>query len=363
MSAVLEKPHAWTTDAVRGDLSWIQPLSEEEVAGFDAAVRHAQALGKSLLAMTPEDFPLTPAAAGALARALRSTQTGWGFCLVRGFPVTRWTEDEARLAYWGMGLHMGVARTQNAASDIMSDVRDAGGSYRTKNGRGYNTNAGLDFHVDFCDVVGLLCRRTAKSGGTSLITSSLAVLDEIERRRPDLAPVLREPFYYSLQGANAPGEPAYYCCPLAGELNGLRSFRTNRKNIIAAQRDFPEVPRLSPQQTELLDLLDELLPDPRFCYSMQLDPGDMQLLNNYVVVHSRTPFEDFEEPDRKRHLIRLWMTLPGAQTLPPDWADAFRDVRGGAVRGGNRGQHITPEFLAYEQRQAEAHGMHNVFKT
>src|SRR5690606_3229071 len=111
--------------------------------------------------------------------------------------VQRWTEDETCLAYWGMGLHVGVARPQNRASQFMNDVRDEGGTYRVKNGRGYNTNAELDFHIDSCDVVGLLCRRTAKSGGQSKIVSSIALRDKIRQLRPDLIPVLQQPFYHS----------------------------------------------------------------------------------------------------------------------------------------------------------------------
>jgi hypothetical protein len=135
------------------------------------------------------------------------------------------------------------------------------------------------------------------------------------------------------------------------------SLRANRKNVTAAQRDFPEVPRLTPEQIELLDLLDELLPDDKFCYSMELDRGDLQLLNNYVVIHSRTNFEDHDEPERKRHLLRLWLSIPQGQRLPSLWKEYFGDDAAGAVRGGVRGSQISDEFLAYERRQAANLGM------
>jgi hypothetical protein len=135
------------------------------------------------------------------------------------------------------------------------------------------------------------------------------------------------------------------------------SLRANRKNVTAAQRDFPEVPRLTPEQIELLDLLDELLPDDKFCYSMELDRGDLQLLNNYVVIHSRTNFEDHVEPERKRHLLRLWLSIPQGQRLPSLWKEYFGDDAAGSVRGGVRGSQITDEFLAYERRQAANLGM------
>jgi hypothetical protein len=350
-------PRAWHADDVSRDLSWIHRLAPEAVAGVDAALAHAKAAGKPLLSMTQADFPLNDAARGALARAIEATQGRWGMCLLKGFPVERWTEEEARLAVWGMSLHMGVARTQNRASQIMNDVRDEGGSYKVKGGRGYNTKAGLDFHQDSCDVVGLLCRRTARTGGTSKVVSSIAARDEIQRLRPDLIPVLKQSWFHSYQGAQDPTQPPFYNCPIIGSDPSFFSMRTNRKNTDAAQRDFPEVPRLTEAQQQALDLLDEVLPDPRLCYSMTLECGDFQLLNNYVILHSRTPFEDFEEPDRKRHLFRLWMSIPASQPLPPEWEPYYGDVRAGAVRGGVRGSAITPEFVAYEKRQAAAMGM------
>ncbi len=350
-------PRAWTADEVRQDLSWIQRLSELEIEGFRQAVTHAKALNKPLLEMVQADFPLNEASRAALVRAIATTQGRWGMCLLKGFPVNEWDEADTKLAYWGMSLYMGVGRTQNRASQVMNDVRNDGGDYKVKGGRGYNTNAGLDFHQDSCDVVGLLCRRTAKIGGTSKVISSIKLRDEVQRLRPDLIPVLQQAFFHSYQGTQDPSQPPFYSCPLLGDDPTYFAVRTNRKNTDAAQRDFPEVPRLTSAQLEALDLFDQLMPSPLLCFTMELERGDMQLLNSYVTLHSRTPFEDFDEPDEKRHLLRLWMSIPSSQPLPPAWAEYFGDVRPGAVRGGVRGSAITPEFVAYEKRQAHALGM------
>ncbi|KAJ7654627.1 hypothetical protein DFH06DRAFT_518220 [Mycena polygramma] len=347
-------PQPWKTADVRRDTSWILQLVPDEVDGFRVALAHALKADKPLLEMEQSDFPLPECSRLVLERAIATTQGRWGMCLVKGFPTDEWSEAEMRLAYWGMSLYMGVGRTQNRASEFISDVRDAGASYKVKGGRGYNTNAGLDFHHDSCDVVGLLCRRTAKSGGTSKVISSLALRDRVEELRPDLLPVLQENnWFHSFQGAQDPSQPAFYRCSIFGETDGFRCTRTNRKNTIAAQRDFPEVPRLTKQQEEALDLLDTIMPTDEFCYSMELEPGDMQLLNNFVTLHSRTPFRDYEDHDQKRHLMRIWMSIPTSQPLPPQWAEYWGDVRVGAVRGGYRGSVITPQFLAYEKRQAE----------
>lgn len=351
------RPLPWTAEQVRQDNSWILRLTDEQVDGIQAALAHAKRLDKPLLAMEQADFPLSAAAQAALQQAIDMTQRRWGMCLLKGFPVNDWSEDDTRLAYWGLALYMGVGRTQNRASQFINDVRDAGGEYKVKGGRGYNTNAGLDFHQDSCDVVALLCRRTAKSGGTSKVVSSIALRDEVLKRRPDLIAALQTPYFHSYQSTQDPTQPPYYQLPILGSHPEYFSARTNRKNIVAAQRDFPEIPRLTAAQTEALDLLDELMPSERFCYSMELERGDMQLLNNYVTLHSRTPFEDYEEPDLKRHLLRLWLAVPGSQPLPEDWATYYGDVRAGAVRGGVRGSSITEEFLAYEKRQAAALNM------
>ncbi|HEY0295465.1 MAG TPA: TauD/TfdA family dioxygenase [Bordetella sp.] len=342
----------WTSQQATEDASWTQRLSPAAVQGFDVALRHAKATGKALLDMEQADFPLPAVSRQALDLALQATQGPWSMCLLKGFPVDRWSEADVRLAYWGMGLYLGVARTQNRASDILNDVRDAGGSYKTTNGRGYNTNAELDFHCDSCDVVALLCRRTAKEGGASKVVNSRALVAEFGRRRPDLPAVLRQPFYYSYQGAQDPVQPPYYSIPLLGAESAPFAFRINRKNVAAAQRDFDTVPRLSLAQTEALDLIDTLLEDPSLCYSMWLEKGDLQLLNNYNVVHSRTRFVDFEDPDQKRHLLRLWLAVPISQRLPDDWAPYYGDNRAGAVRGGLRGSNRTPAFEAFERRQA-----------
>lgn len=253
-----------------------------------------------------------------------------------------------------MGLYMGVGRTQNRASQCINDVRNEGADYKVKGGRGYNTNAGLDFHQDSCDVVALLCRRTAKAGGMSKVISSIALRDAVQRERPDLIPVLQQAWLHSYQSTQDPSQPPFYRLPILGDDAQFFCARTNRKNTVAAQDDFPEVPRLTAAQNEALDLLDRLMPNEELCYSMELERGDMQLLNNYVTLHSRTPFEDFDDADQKRHLLRLWLAVPGSQPLPPQWEEYYGDTRAGAVRGGVRGTSISEEFLACERRQAAA---------
>lgn len=329
------RPQGWKAEDARRDTSWIIHLTSEEVDGFREALAHARKANKHLLEMEQGDYPLSEASRRALQKAIDTTQGRWGMCLVKGFPTDEWSEEDMRVAYWGMGLYMGVARTQNRASEVINDVRDAGGSYKVKGGRGYNTNAGLDFHQDSCDVVALLCRRTAMIGGTSKVISSIALRDRVQELRSDLLPVLEGAnWFHRYQNTQDPSQPPFYRCPVFGNHPQFFCARANRKNTEAAQRDFPEVPRLTNQQREALDLLDSIMPTDEYCYSMELERGDLQLLNSFVTLHSRTPFEDFPNPGDKRHLMRLWLSVPSSQPLSPQWAEYWGDTRAGAVRGG-----------------------------
>lgn len=184
-------PQAWKSEDVQKDRSWILRLTPEEIDGFRVALDHAKAHPKPLLEMIQADYPFSEVSAKVLTRAIAITQGRWGMCLVKGFPTNEWSEAEMRVTYWGMGLHMGVGRTQNRASEVINDVRNTGGSYKVKGGRGYNINAGLDFHQDSADIVALLCRRIAKEGGTSKVMSSIVLYDRVAELRSDLIPVFQ----------------------------------------------------------------------------------------------------------------------------------------------------------------------------
>jgi hypothetical protein len=106
-----------------------------------------------------------------------------------------------------------------------------------------------------------------------------------------------------------------------------------QRQYIESARRFAEVPPLSTAQTEALDLLDALAEDPSFHLELEFLPGDIQLVNNHVLFHDRTAFEDWPEPEHRRHLLRLWLAPAGAQPLPPVFAERFGSVTPGA-RGG-----------------------------
>jgi hypothetical protein len=258
--------------------------------------------------------------------------TGRGFVLIRALPVQQWTNREAAIAFLGVGLHLGALRMQNAAGHLLGHVRDLGRSSLDPNARIYQTRERQTHHTDSCDVVGLLCLRAAKSGGLSNLVASTTIFNEMRRRRPDLLKVLLNPIETDRRGEIPEGAKPFFSIPVFNHHAGLISAIYQRQYIESARR-FPEVPPLSQLQIEALDMLDELANDPVLNLTMELQPGDIQLVHNHTILHDRTAFEDWPEPERKRHLLRLWVAPPNARPLPEVFAERFGSVTAGA-RGG-----------------------------
>ncbi|HVN27566.1 MAG TPA: TauD/TfdA family dioxygenase, partial [Candidatus Binataceae bacterium] len=251
-------------------------------------------------------YPL-PRLSHAIRDWMHQLDNGRGFILVRGFPSTDYSEEEAAFAYWLIGLHMGRPVPQNRKGDVLGHVRDDGADPNKFGTRLYRTRVKLDFHTDGADVIGLMCLCTAKSGGISRIASSVAVFNEFMKRRPDLVPTLFEDFYWDREADALEGEPFYFKFPICRYEHGRLGVLYIGWYIRNAQR-FPEVPRLTREQAEALDLLDSIANEPAFHLDMEFEPGDMQFLKNAVILHARTEYEDSDEPEKKRHLLRLWLT-------------------------------------------------------
>lgn len=326
----------WIAQDLRDTSKWIHYFSPAELADVDRAITAAKQAGLGLGDLTRENFPL-PALRPSFDRVLSELEDGLGFFVLRGLPAAKYTKDDMRLLYWGMGLHLGTAVTQSNRGDMLGDVRDFGVNTYSKKGRGYMSNQHLQFHADTCDVVCLMVLRVAKEGGLSRFCSSIAIHDEIARTRPDLLDALYQPFPMSWKGQEAPGAPGWYLQPMFSREQGKLASRFIPQHVIGYSVDaalYPEAPLLQPRQREAIEYIQSLANDPKFYGEMMFEPGDMQFMNNHVMYHSRTEFEDHEEEDRKRHLIRLWLSVPNSRALNESMSAIYRDRRPGAVRGG-----------------------------
>lgn len=321
-------PSVWTAPAMRAaEPAWTHHLTPAEIAEIDAAV--AQNHGKDLAAIRQTDFPL-PTLAPVLARIRDDILHGRGFAMLRGLPTQDRPIEHTAAAYWGIGTHIGAARSQNKKGHLLGHVYDLGGNTATDpHLRNYATNEKQNFHIDRADVVALLCLRRAKTGGLSAIASSMAVHNAMAEQRPDLLERLYQPFPFDRRGEIPPGKQAHFDAPVFNTYAGTVSVLYSSLQIRSSQR-LPDARRLTDEDYEALDMLIALAGDDTHRLDIDFHPGDIQFLHNHTILHARTAYEDW--PDRKRHLLRLWLSPPGARALPPVFAECY-----GGITPGDRG--------------------------
>jgi len=321
---------AWYGKDLSGHTEWIQQLSDSEIGEIEGAMKRLSDSSVDLTTISPCDFPL-PTLGTRLHDLLDEVLNGRGFVLIRALPLERWSRREAAIAFLGIGVHLGSLRRQNASGHLLGHVKDLGLSGANPNARIYQTRERQTFHTDSCDVVGLLCLQPAKTGGLSSLVSSTTIFNELKRRRPDLLRCLLDPIETDRRGEVPPGAKPYFSIPVFNWHRNLLSTIYQRQYIESARR-FPGVAALTSLQIQALDLFDELANDPELNLNMELQPGDFQLVHNHTILHDRTAFEDFPEPERKRHLLRLWLAPPDARPLTQVFAERF-----GSVQPGERG--------------------------
>jgi hypothetical protein len=313
--------------AARPD-AWLRYFTPEEI---DELERAMDAFRGPLESVSPASLPL-PRLGPVLREILKELLEGRGFVMLRGLPVERWSRERQALAYLGIGSWLGGLRSQNAKGHLLGHVKDLGLDIRAPNVRYYQTNRRLEYHTDSVDIVGLLCLRSAKSGGESYLASSMTLYNEVLARRPDLLPALFLPFPTDRRGEVPEGMQPWFDIPIFHRHAGLLSCIYVRQYIESAQKLFPQARRLTSEQYAAMNLLDDLCNDAAIHLAMEFEPGDIQLLHNHQILHSRGDFENWPEPARHRHLLRLWLSPREARPLPDVFAPRY-----GSVTPGDRG--------------------------
>jgi hypothetical protein len=300
----LETACQWRTRDV-GD-SYVFTLTDAHLAELDAALAHAEARVDDVLDITRDLFPL-PTLGPELAVIADDLINGRGMVLVRGVPVERYGKERASAVYWGVGMHLGHPWPQNAKGHLLGDVTDQGRAIDDPTARG-NELGGvpLPFHSDGSDLVGLFCLDAGAGGGDSLVANAVTIHNDLARAEPELAAELYRPFPYDLRGEQAPGSRSWYQMPVFTR-RGDRLFVRYIRPYIESSRRHPDAPRPSAAGRAALDRLDAMCADPQYRVAMGMQPGDMQFVNNYHVLHARDAYTDDRAAGRIRHLKRLWL--------------------------------------------------------
>ena len=322
----LKNEAAWTAQEMTTSTKWILHIKDSEIDEIELALKRVKSLNLSLTSITNADFPLDHFSA-TLGRALEEVENGRGFVLIRGIPVERYTAEDVQIILWGIGTHLGEAAGQNRMGDVIGHVTDVGRDWAKDNhDRGYQTTSFLPFHCDKTDVVALMCLNTAKSGGLSCIASSVSIYNEMLYSCPDLLERLYHPFFVDLRGEEMEGEKPYNVQPVFTWHNGRLFTRYGRKYIKTGQR-FSDAPRLTPKDIEAIDLVHDLAASNKFRLDMDFQRGDIQINNNHTILHSRTEYVDWPEPERKRHLLRLLLFTPAFVDIPDHYHTIYATAR------------------------------------
>jgi len=321
-------PADWSPASLEDVARWSYQLSDrdaDELANGINAVRRA---GVPIVDIKRESFPLE-SFGDVLVDVRRELMDGRGIVMMQNFPLDRFDREETAIAFVGLGSWLGETMSQNKLGHILGHVKDLGGDYDDAHTRGYMTNAEMRFHTDACDYVGLLCLNPSKRGGESRIASSVTVYNRVLERRPDLAKVLTEDFYRSRSGEVSPGELPYFMQPVFSFTSGYFSATGVGAAIDKAQQ-LAGVPKFTPAQQEAVEVYRQTVEE--CALDIDFRRGDIQFLNNFVMLHTRREYEDWPQQRRKRHLLRLWLYDPEGRPIPAEQR-AGRAGRGVEIKG------------------------------
>lgn len=329
----IDDPALWRGAQMREDSTWLLHLRDDELAELDAALATVKASGRGL-PFEAADFPLTLLRA-RLQQIHDLLQSGPGFTLLRGLPRERYSDADCALIYWGLAVHLGRPVSQNTRGHLLGHVRDEGRSLDDASARGYQTNATMDFHSDQLpvDILGLFCLRTALRGGASTLVSGLAVHEVLRAERPDLLRVLYAPLNVDWRGEEGEDEQPWYTAPVFGRVGDIVSSRVSSSQYYRSVARYGAELAMSAAQREAVSLVQSIANRPELRLSMDFRDGDMQFLNNHVILHAREGFEDHPEAHLKRHLLRLWIESPAPRQRPlaPAMEARRRHVRAGGI--------------------------------
>lgn len=331
---IITGPAAWIGPEIQHDESWIYRIDAAAIEEIDAALAHVRRLGAKI-PFPADAFPL-PRFAAELDRILdEDIEKGRGFVLMRGIPRSRYTDEECELIYWGLGAHFGMPVSQNARGHLLGHVRDEGRIHADPSARGYQTNQRMDFHTDMLpiDVLGLFCLRTAKSGGASKLVSALTIHNVLREERPDLLETLYGTFHIDWRGEEPAGENPWFSLPMFSEHDGLVTTRINSLPYYESAARHGKQYGPTPIQREALEAVQEIANRPELMLSMDFREGDIQLLNNHILLHAREAYEDYPEPGRERHLLRMWIAVSDDRRRPlaDSLAARYRWVKEGGI--------------------------------
>ena len=318
----IDHPSVWKGAELLNRPDWNPSITPTEQGEFE-----------QLAAGLPIDQ--TPELQQRAASIRDSLETGCGGVLLQGLELSQLSPKSLSPAFLELVGAIGHPVSQSATGEKIFSVQNAGYAEHDPRARGPNTRKKLSFHTDRCDVIAFLCIQQARAGGENQIVSSPALYNEMLEQHPELLKVLMKPFYYQRHNVDTGNEMPYTQQPIFSIYEGHFAANFLRVLIERAHAN-PDLPDLTTIQRDALDCLESIAARPEMHYTFRQQPGDILLLNNWVTLHRRTEFEDFEEPTLRRHILRAWLSMPNSRPIDPLFAGNYGATEAGAIRGGMR---------------------------
>ena len=325
-----DHPANWTAPELKEREDWRQSWSDaehDEIRASLEATRESRDLADALRETR---------VGNRMAEIQESLEHGSGAVWLRGLALDDVSPADTERLFTALMSLVGTPVSQTAAGDRLFHVRDEGFGAADSRTRGPNTNRRLSFHTDRCDVISFLCIRPATKGGDNEIVSSVAICNRIARQRPDLLEVLKQPFLYQRHNVDLNHPDPYIRQPIFSIFEG--HFAANLLRVLI-ERAYAadDTPAMTDAQREALDYVESLAEEDALRVRFRQERGDIVMLNNFVTLHRRAEFEDDDDPALRRHLLRIWLSVPNSRPLDPMFAGNYGDTAAGAVRGGMRG--------------------------
>jgi hypothetical protein len=325
---------AWKGDELKSDSSWIRILTEDEINEIEITLDSIKQTGLPFSKITSEMFKL-PLLGKVLIDVQNSIDNNRGLFLLKGFPAEKYDVNDLEKLIFGISTHIGNMIVEDTEGTLIDHVTDRGASYDNISVRGYTTNAELTPHCDSGDVLGLMCIRPAKEGGLNTITSSMSIYNEVLKNHPEYLEPLYRGFHFNIRGNGPPGkwvDATKHRVPIYSFYKGNLSCRYNQKAILTAE-ELDVVPKLTKLEIDAINYVAEVAMMPELRFDVMLEPGDILLLNNHTVFHTRSSFTDFDEVEKRRLLLRLWINLHNVRELEPKFAEHYNT-------GPKQGPHV-----------------------
>lgn len=319
----------WTAKELATRDDWVFHWPRRSLEEIDSCLERVKARGVPWAGVTAADFPLETLGDG-LPAIKAEIATGRGFIVLRGLPAGRYGLDDLQRIYWGIGQHFGIPQAQSHLGDKLGSIIDLTDEqpdiFRR---RGYNSGGPQTVHTDSSDIVSMLSITMAKNGGASCLTSAHTVHNLMLDHCPGLLDVLYTGFHARGTDPDAAAGGIDLVSPhrvpvynhAEGWLNGFFVDGYVRRTILAGNVV------LTPVEEAAIQAFIAFANHPDIMLRMLLEPGDMQFLNNRTLFHGRAAFEDHPEKTRRRHLLRLWLTVPDWPRMAPE-----QDYHGAEVR-------------------------------